>query len=410
MDGFLKDVSHAFRSLRKSPGFTLAAVAALALGIGTNAAIFSVINTVLLSPMDVPDAERMVWFSARGEQGSDRGGSPAKFQHWRQQTDVVEDVAAMRPGVVNYTGGDIPEQLRSTQASADYFRLFRAPIVLGRSFSEEEDLPNGPRVTLISEQLWERRFDRDSGVLGSAISLSGDAYTIIGVVGEGFDLSDFGTQPQVWTPFQFDPNTTDQGHYFQVMGRLKDGVSLTQARTSLERSTEAYRARFPDVMNEAVFDVETVREVLVQNARSSLLVLMGAVGFVLLIACANVANLLLVRATGRKREIALRAALGAGRGRLIRQLMTESVMLSLAGGALGLLLGVAGIRALLAVNTAGLPRIGEDGALVGLDWRVALFTLAVSVATGLVLLGQPPGRGPGVGPDERRVSADVADG
>ena len=146
------------------------------------------------------------------------------------------------------------------------------------------------------------------------------------------------------------------------MGRLKEGVSLTQARAALEQSTQAYRARFPDVMNEAVFDVETVREVLVNNARSSLLVLMGAVGFVLLIACANVANLLLVRATGRKREIALRAALGAGRGRIIRQLMTESVMLSLAGGTLGLLLGVAGIRALLAVNTAGLPRIGEDGA------------------------------------------------
>ena len=385
MDGFLKDISHAFRSLRNSPGFTVAAVAAMALGIGANVAIFSVINTVLLTPLKTPDADRMVVFGVRTDQGSGRAGSPAKFQHWRRQTSVVADVAAMRSGVVNYTGGDIPEQLRSTQASADYFRLFRAPMVLGRGFSEEEDLPNGPRVTLISERLWERRFDRDPDVLGDAVSLSGDAYTFIGVVGDGFDFSDYGTFPQLWTPFQFDPNTSDQGHYFQVMGRLKDGVSLAQARAALEQSTQAYRARFPDVLpEEGVFDVTPTREVLVSNARPSLLVLMGAVGFVLLIACANVANLLLVRATVLKREIALRAALGAGPGRIIRQLLTESVMLSLAGGALGLLLGVAGIRALLTVNTAGLPRIGEEGALVSLDWRVALFALAVSVATGLV--------------------------
>ena len=308
MDGFLKDVTHAFRSLRNNPGFTFAAVAALALGIGANAAIFSVINTVLLSPMEVPDADRMVWFSARGEQGNNRSGSPAKFQHWRQQTSVVEDVAATRPGGWGHSGG----------------------LPLRRS------------------------------------------------------LSDFGTRPQVWTPFQLDPNTSDQGHYFQVMGRLKDGVSLAQARAALEQSTQAYRTRFPDVMAEAVFDVDPVRDVLVNNARSSLLVLLEAVGFVLLIACANVANLLLVRATGQRREIALRAALGAGRGRIIRQLLTESVMLSLAGGGLGLLLAVAGIRALLAVNTAGLPRIGEEGAQVSLDWRVALFALVVSVATGLV--------------------------
>ena len=383
MDGFLQDVSHAFRSLRNSPGFTLAAVAALALGIGANVAIFSVINTVLLSPLKMADADGLVVFGARTEQGNNLAGSPAKFQHWRQQTTVVEDVAAMRAGVVNYTGGDIPEQLQSNQASVDYFRLLRAPIVLGRGFSEEEDLPNGPRVTLISEQLWERRFDRDPDVLGSAVSLSGDAHTIIGVVGDGFDLSDFGARPQVWTAFQFDPNTSDQGHYFQVLGRLEEGVSLTQARAALEQSTEAYRTRFPDVMTEAVFHVEPIREVLVANARSSLLVLMGAVAFVLLIACANVANLLLVRASGRTREIALRAAVGAGRGRIVRHLLTESILLSLAGGTLGLLLGVVGIRALLAVNTAGLPRIGA-GAVVSLDWRVALFALAVSVVTGLV--------------------------
>ena len=470
MDGFLKDVSHAFRSLWHSPSFTLAAVAAMALGIGANVAIFSVINTVLLTPLKTPDADRMVVFGTRTERGSFRAGSPAKFQHWRRQTEVVEDVAAIRAGgVVNYTGGDLPEQLRSTQASADYFRLFRGPIVLGRSFSEDEDLPNAPRVALISERLWERRFDRDPDVLGQALSLSGDPYTVIGVVGDGFDFSDYGTWPQVWTSFQFDPNTSDQGHYFQVIGRLKDGVSLAQANAALGQSTQAYRERFPDFLgDEDVFDVTPQRETLVSNARSTLLMLMGAVGFVLLIACANVANLLLVRATVRKREFSLRAALGAGRGRIIRLLLTESVMLSLAGGTLGLLLGIAGIRALLTVNTAGMPRIGDDGGLVTLDWRVALFALAVSVTTGLVFgllpalrssradlssalkesgsrsgsgfrqnkmrailvvtevalalvlldwvgavhphLGQPPGCGSGVGPDERTVGAHVDHG
>jgi predicted permease len=205
-----------------------------------------------------------------------------------------------------------------------------------------------------------------------------------------FDFAEFGPAPQIWTSFQFDPNTTDQGHYFQAAGRLEPGVSLEQAQARFQVAAEEFRRRYPNALGpNGSFSVEPVKNVLVRNVRTSLFVLIGAVTFVLLIACANVANLLMVRATGRRREIAVRAALGGSRGRIVRQLLTESVMLSLAGGVLGLGLGLLGIRALLTVNTAGLPRVGEEGALVGLDWRVLTFTALVSLGTG-VLFGLFP--------------------
>ncbi|MCH7746727.1 MAG: ABC transporter permease [Acidobacteria bacterium] len=390
MDTLLQDLKYAIRSLRRSPGFTLAAVAALTMGIGATTAIFSIVNTVLLTPAPFPEPDRIVLFQLASPQGTNPAGSPAKFAHWARQTDVVQDVAAFRNGLVNYTGGDLPEQLRWAQVSVDYFRLFGTPIVQGRVFAPEEDLPNGQQVALISEQLWERRFDRDPSVVGRTVSLSGEPYVVVGVVGDSFNFRDFGPAPDVWTPFQLDPNTDSQGHFFRVAGRLKPGVALAQAQTALEHSTEAYRQRFPDVLGEdGLFGVVPVRDMLVRNVRSLLWVLMGAVGIVLLIACSNVANLLLVRATGRKQEIAIRTAIGAGRGRIIRQLLTESVLPSVAGGALGLALGVTGIRALLSVNTAGLPRIGTDGALVGVDWRVLVFAFVVSFGTG-VLFGLIP--------------------
>lgn len=385
MDTLLRDLRHALRTLARSPGFTLAAIAALALGIGATTAVFSIVNAVLLRPAPFPDSDRMVSLLLEAPQGRNPAGSPAKFAHWGRQTEVLEDVAAFRNGLANDTGSVVPEQLQWAQVSHDYFRLFGAPIVQGRAFAPNEDLPNGQQVALISEQLWERRFDRDPAIVGRTLSLSDETHVVVGVVGDAFDFRDFGAPPDVWTPFQLDPNSADQGHYFRVAGRLKPGVSLARARTVLEHSTEAYRQRFPDVIPEsAAFTVEPIRETLVRNAQTLLLVLLGAVGFVLLIACANVASLLLVRATGRKREIAIRTAIGAGRARIVRQLLTESVVLSMAGGALGLALGMAGIRALLSINTVGLPRIGPGGALVELDWRVALFTLAVSVGTGLL--------------------------
>ncbi len=385
MDAFLKDVKHSIRMFLKNPSFTLTAIAALTLGIGANTAIFSIVNAVLLKPVPFPDPDRLVMMMNTSPQGEFGAASPAKFQHWRSQTQVLQDVAAYRAGVVNFTGGEIVEQFQSAQVSEAYFRCFGAPIVRGRTFSQEEDSPKGPKVALISASLWQRRFASDPQVLGRTISLSGDSYVIIGIVGPDFDVRQFGPAPDVWVPFQLDPNTTDQGHYFQAAGRLKPGVTLAQAQSRLQVSGAEYEAKFPNALGKnASFTVIPMRDALVKNVRTSLLVLVGAVAFVLLIACANVANLLLVRATGRKREIAIRTAIGAGRGRIIRQLLTESVLLSLVGGILGLGLGYFGIRALMSVNTAGLPRVGEDGGLIGIDWRVLAFTLAVSVGTGIL--------------------------
>jgi putative ABC transport system permease protein len=385
LEGFFRDLKHSLRMFRQSPGFTAAAVAALALGIGANTAIFSVVNAVMLKPMPFPDPDRIVMFLNSSPQGTGSAASPAKFQHYRQQADVVQDVSAFRMGVVNYTAGAVPEQLRSGQVSADYFRLLGAPVVLGRTFNADEDRPNGDRVAVLGYQVWTRRFDRDPAVIGKTLVLSGDPYVVIGVLGEAFDVQEFGQPPDVWVPFQLDPNTNNQLHYFRVMGRLKPRVSLDQAKARLQLSGAEFRQKFPNAIGpNSSFTVQPLQQAIVSNVRSSLLVLVGAVSFVLLIACANVANLLLVRATSRRREIAVRSAIGAGRGRIIRQMLTESVVLSATGGAVGLFLGTIGIRALLAINTAGLPRVGRDGSLVGIDWRVVAFTTMVSAGTGIL--------------------------
>jgi putative ABC transport system permease protein len=385
IESFLKDLRQSLRMFWQSRGFTAAAVAALALGIGANTAIFSVVNAVLLKPVPFPDPDRLVMLQTTSPQGINGGGSPAKFMHYREQSQVLRDVAAFNTGVVNFTGGAFPEQLRSGRVTADFFRLFGAPVLRGRTFSPEEDRPDGDKVVVLSYGVWVRRFDSDPDVVGKTISLSGNPHTVIGIIDPSVDFQELAPDPEVWLAFQFDPNTKDQGHYFRVAARLAPGVSLEQANARLALSSQDYTAKFPKTLGPgAVFAAVPMREALVTNVRSSLLVLVGAVSFVLLIACANVANLLLVRATGRRREIAVRSAIGAGRGRIMRQLLTESVVLSLAGGVLGTFLGIIGIRALLAVNTAGLPRIGQDGSLVGVDWRVLLFTMGVSLGTGIL--------------------------
>jgi predicted permease len=381
----MRDARHSLRMFRQSPGFTVAAVAALALGIGANTAIFSIINVVLLKPVPFPEVDRLVVFQTTGPEGGFNAGSPAKFQHWREQTSIVEDVSAYTSNVVNLTTGGFPEQIRAGRVSADYFRLFGAPVYRGRTFTVDEDRPGGDRAVVLSHALWTRRFGSDPRIVGKPVSIGGDPYVVVGIIGPAFDVSDFGPAPDVWLAFQLNPQTTDQGHYFQAAGRLKSGVTLQQAQARLKLSAAAYNRKFPNALQrDTFFSAEPLRDALVANVRPTLWLLLGAVSFVLLIACANVANLLLARATTRKREIAVRAAIGAGRGRIIRQLLTESVMLSFAGGALGLLLGTIGIRALLAVNTAGLPRVGENGAVVTVDWRVLAFTIALSIATGIL--------------------------
>ena len=299
---------------------------------------------------------------------------------------MVRHRATNYPGM-NLGGGDRPEQVKGIHVSHEFFRLFGAPVALGRTFSVDEDRPGGGRVVVLSSGLWQRRFGSDPAILGKPLTLGGEIYTIIGVIGPGFA---FDSAPDLYLPFQADPNSTQQAHYFNAAARLKPGVPLQAAQAALKLAAGEYKRKFPNSMGpNNAFTVEPMQQTIVRNVRTALLVLLGAVGCVLLIACANVANLLLARATVRAREIAIRAAIGAGRGRIVRQLLTESVLLSLIGGALGLALGAFGVRALLALNPGNIPRIGTDGSGVTLDWTVLGFTGLVSVLTG-ILFGLVP--------------------
>ena len=391
MEIFLQNVRYGLRSLAKSPGFAAVAILTLALGIGGNTAIFSVVNSVLLQPLSYPNPDRLVELELTSKEGNGDVTSIPKFNVWRDQTQVFESVAAYDfsgPGV-NLTGGDRPEQLKGIHASADYFRVFGAPIVLGRAYTAEEDRPGGPAVTVISNGLWRSRFGGDPGTIGRTIDLGGDPYVVIGVLGPTF-TSD--PKSDIWLPLKPDPNSIDQGHYLRATARLKPGVSLTQAQAAMKMAAEQFKRKFPNspvLGPDDSFTAIPLRDSVVGDVRRGLLLLFGAVGFVLLIACANVANLLLARATIRKREIAIRSALGAGRARIIWQLLTESLLLSFAGGVLGLVLGYLGVRALLSINPGDIPRIGENGTGVALDWRVLAFTFVAAVLTG-VLFGLVP--------------------
>ena len=393
MYSFLAELKHCLRRFQQSPGFTISALAALAIGIGGNTAIFSLINTVLLKPLAVPEPDRVVQFLLTTQGNSYPGGSPQDYFLWRNQTHLFRDVSGYRLELMNLTGGPEPEQIAAARVTADFFSLFGAPVLRGRRFTPEEDRIGSSHVLLLSYGFWQRRFGSDAPIIGKTVVLSGTPYEVIGVLGPTFNPEQFDQRPDVWIPFQMDPNSTEGGCYCRVAGRLMPGVRPDAANANLQLVADQYRREFPRRLGpKTTFAVQSLREAMVGDVRSSLLTLLGAVGFVLLIACTNVANLLLVRATGRRREIAIRLAVGAGRGRVVRQLLVESLMLSLAGGALGLVLGQSSIRALLAlypanpllasVNVLNIPRIGEQGAAIGLDWRVLLFTAAVSTFTG----------------------------
>ena len=375
------DIKHALHMFIKNPGFTIAVVAALALGIGADTAIFSVVNTVLLKPLTYPEPDRIVQLLCTGPGGEGACGSATKLHVWQNQTAVFQDVAAYDGGGgMNLTGG-IPEQVHGVHVTEQYFRVFGAPFAVGRGFTPEEDKPHGGSVVVLSYGLWKRKYGGDPQMVGKSISIANLPYTVVGVVGPDFDTD---PQADLWIPYQFDPNTSDQAHYFVAAGRLKPGITIPQVQAQLKIAALEFNRKYPGINQRGGFDAQLLKDSVVSDVRSSLLVLIGAVSFVLLIACANVANLLMVRAAGRSREFAIRVALGAGRARIIRQLLTESVLLSLTGGVLGLVLGLTGVRALLAVSPGNIPRIGENGTGVGLDWRVALFTLAISLGTGIL--------------------------
>jgi len=377
-----RDVLLGLRQLQRNPGFTIAAVAALALGIGANTAIFTVVNTVLLKPLTYPDADRMVDFLEHTTGLANNLHNIPEFHFFERQTKIFKEVVAYDnagPGY-NLTGGR-PEQVHGIHVTEGYFRVYGAPVVLGRTFTPQEDSPHGGKAVVLSYGLWQRKFGGDQAIVGKSLSLGNEPYTVVGVIGKDF-VAD--PQADLWLPFQFDPVSTDMNLFFEVTGLLQPGVTVAQANAQLRAAGPEYHREFPNTDWRPYFTVGPLRDSIIGDARNSLLMMLGAVGLVLLIACANVANLLLVRTTVRKREFAIRSALGAGRARIVRQLLTESVLLSFAGGILGLALGVLGMRALLAVSPAGLPRIGENGSAIAMDWRVLGFTLGASLLTGIL--------------------------
>jgi putative ABC transport system permease protein len=393
MDELWRDVRFGMRSLGKSPGFAIIAILLIGVAIGVNTAVFSVIDAVLLKPLTYPNPQELVELRNTDPRGSFAIANIPKFNVWRQQTSVFQKVAAYDWGGagLNITGGDHPQQVQGIHVSADYFSMFGAPIVAGRTFTAAEDSPHGGHVTVLSYGLWRSRYGANPKVIGTTIQLDGEPYLILGVVGRHF-VTD--TPADLWVPFQFDMSSQDMAHYFTVAARLKPGVSIQQADAQMRLAGDQYRRLYgaDSLPPDGGFDVASMQDSAAGDMRTPLLVLLGAVGFVLLIACANVANLLLARSAARKREFATRAALGAGRGQLIRQLLIESLMLSLSGGMFGLILGFAGVRFLLSINPGNIPRIGEDGSGVTLDMNILLFTLGVSVLTG-ILFGLIPAIG-----------------
>jgi len=357
----------------------------IAVGIGVNTAVFSVINAVLLKPLTYPNPQELVSLTNTSAEGSFPGASIPKFSLWRQQTSIFQQVAAYDFGGagLNITEGDHPQQVQGVHVSADYFAVFGAPVIAGRTFTAEEDSPNGGRVTVLSYGLWKSRYGGNPNIVASTIQLDGQPYLVVGIIGPGF-VTDAPTD--LWVPFQFDLNSKDMANFFTVSARLKPGATIPQANAQLRLVADQFRRLYGDdaLPRDGGFGVMSLQQLMIGDTGSRLVVLLAAVAFVLLIACANVANLLLARAAARKREFATRAALGAGRGQIVRQLLVESLTLSLTGGLIGLGLGFAGVRLLLRMNPGDIPRIGEDGSRITLDLNILLFTLGISILTGIV--------------------------
>ena len=390
LDDGVRDVRFALRSLLRTPGFTVIAVLVIAVGIGVNTAVFSVIDTVLLKPLTYPDPQALVQLEETSSHGAFPVASVPEYNVWRQQTGIFQQIAAWDMGGVgmNLTGGDHPEQVQGVHVTQGYFALFGAPVIAGRTFTAAEDTPHGGHVAVLSYGLWKRRFGGNPGMVGTSIQIDDQPYLVVGVIGRGF-VTD--APADLWIPFQFDLNSREMVHIFHVAARLRPGITVPEANAQLRLAADEFRRSFGShsLAPDGGFEVISLEEAMIGNTRFPLLVLLGAVGFVLLIACANVANLLLARASVRRRELATRAALGAGRGQIIRQLLTESLVLSLTGGLLGLIFGYAGVRLLLSASPGNIPRISESGSTVGLDLNVLLFTLGVSVITG-ILFGLAP--------------------
>jgi putative ABC transport system permease protein len=388
MDSLIKDIRYAVRGLIKRPGFTFVALITLALGIGANTAIFSLINAVLIRPLPFHEPDRLVWSWGNIRNGGNRASvAPLDYLDFRHENRTFEQFAAMIsvPISANLTGGGEPERLGAAGVTGNFFQALGVQPALGRTFLLENETTGRDQVVVLSYRLWQQRFGGDAAIVNKKITLDDKSYEVIGVMPRDFE---FPATTQVWVPLNFDSSPgmkQRKAHFLRPIGRLKPGVTLAQAQADTDLVARHLEELYPDTNTGWNLRLVPLREQLVGDVRTTLYILLGAVGFVLLIACANVANLLLAHAASRRKEIALRTALGAGRLRIARQMITESVILALFGGALGTLFAFWGVQALVAMSGANIPATAQ----VRIDPTVLGFTLLTSILTGL-LFGLAP--------------------
>jgi putative ABC transport system permease protein len=382
-----QDLQYGWRMLWRSPGFAIVAVLTLAIGIGANAMIFSVLHTVMLRPLPFPDSKRIViiWETDENRRELHGTASPAEFLDWRDQNHVFEELSAWRALFFTITGNGEPEQEWGAQTSGNFFRLLQVKPAIGRDFLPEEERPGHEKVVILSYRLWQQRYGGDREIIGKDITIDDQPHTIIGVLPRGFSLFGVSRNYDLWVPFAFNRSQLDRGdHELIVFARLQKRVTLPQGQAEMETILARLKKQYPGIDQENGVRVVRFQDSLVSSLRPALLILMAAVGFVLLISCANVANLELARAATREREIAIRAAIGAGRGRILRQLLTESTLLAVIGGVFGILVAYGGLHLLRAVLpvTGGTSEIPHSN-LIGIDGAVLGFTLITSLLTGI---------------------------